>query len=180
MGLSILVLPALVDGVQATTLGVLGIALAAALYGVAIVYSRNHLRDLPPLVAPTGQLLLASALLLPLALVVERPYLLPTPSLASILSLLVLAVLGTAVAFVVYYHVLALMDASHVSMTTYLIPIFGVILGVLVLGEQLTWHSYVGCGLILLGVMTVNGLFNGRLPQLSLALRRLNSESKSV
>ena len=45
-------------------------------------------------------------------------------------------------------------------MVTYLIPIFGIILGVMVLGERPGWNAYVGCGLILLGVMTVNGVFS--------------------
>ena len=66
--------------------------------------------------------------------------------------------LGTAVAFVVYYRLLETAPASYVSMTTYIIPVFGVILGVLVLKEQLTWHAYAGFALILLGVMIVNGL----------------------
>jgi drug/metabolite transporter (DMT)-like permease len=66
--------------------------------------------------------------------------------------------LGTAVAFVVYYRLLETAPASYVSMTTYLIPVFGVILGVLVLNEKLTWYAYAGFALILLGVMIVNGL----------------------
>jgi len=161
-GLLLLALPSFIDGIQLTTLGVLGVALAAALYGVAIVYSRKYLRDLPPFVAPTGQMIMATLYVLPLSLLVERPYLLPAPSIQSLLSLLALAVLGTAVAFVVYYRLLAVADASYVSMTTYLIPIVGIILGVVVLNEHLTWHSYVGCGLILFGVMVVNGVLRSR------------------
>ena len=49
-------------------------------------------------------------------------------------------------------------------MVTYVIPIFGVILGVLVLGEQLTWYALAGFALILLGVMVVNGLLANHLP----------------
>jgi drug/metabolite transporter (DMT)-like permease len=157
-GLILLLLPSFTDGVQLTTLGVLGVALAAALYGVAIVYSRNYLRDLPPLVAPTGQMIMATIYVLPMALLLERPFFLPAPTTESLISLLALGVFGTAVAFVVYYRLIAVADASYVSMTTYLIPIVGVVLGVIVLNEQLTWHSYAGCGLILFGVMVVNGV----------------------
>ncbi|WP_420642796.1 DMT family transporter [Candidatus Leptofilum sp.] len=157
-GLMLLISPSFVDGLQASTLGLLGVALAAVLYGVAIVYTRNNLRGLPPLVAPAGQMILASLYLLPLSLLIERPYNIPTLSLPVIGSLLALGVLGTAAAFIVYYRLLETAPASYVSMTTYIIPIFGVILGVLVLDEQLTWHAYAGFGLILLGVMIVNGL----------------------
>lgn len=157
-GLLLLITPSLTDGVQVTTWGLLAVALAAALYGVAIVYSRNHLRGLPPLVAPAGQMIMATIYLLPLSLLVDRPFSLPPLSLPVLGSMLALGVLGTAVAFVVYYRLLETAPASYVSMTTYLIPVFGVILGMLVLKEQLTWHSYAGFALILLGVMIVNGL----------------------
>ncbi|MCA9899129.1 MAG: EamA family transporter [Ardenticatenaceae bacterium] len=157
-GLILLITPSFGDGMQGTTLGLLAVALAAVLYGVAIVYTRNNLRGLPPLVAPAGQMILASLYLLPLSLLLERPYTLSFPSLTAVGSMLALGVLGTAVAFVVYYRLLETAPASYVSMTTYIIPVFGVILGVLVLKEQLTWHAYAGFALILLGVMIVNGL----------------------
>lgn len=159
-GLVLLIVPSLVDGIQATTWGLLAIAVAAASYGVAIVYSRLNLRGQPPLVAPTAQLGLAALFMLPLSLIFEQPYSLPLPSLTSLGALLALAVFGTAVAFVVYYRIIEQVSASYVSMVTYLVPVFGVVLGVLVLNEQLTWNAYAGCGLILTGVMIVNGVFD--------------------
>ena len=158
-GVVLLVIPSVTDGVQATTFGVLAVACAAAFYGVAIVYGRNHLRGLPPLVAPTGQLLMATLYLLPVSLIWERPWTLPAPELQSIFAMLALAVFGTALAFVVYYKLLEVADASYVSMTTYLMPVFGVILGVLILGESVTLFMGVGCAFILFGVMIVNGVF---------------------
>ena len=162
-GLLLLITPSLTDGLQVTTLGLLAVALAAALYGVAIVYSRNNLIGLPPLVAPAGQMIMATIYLLPLSLLVDRPFALPPLSSPVVWSMVALGVLGTAVAFVVYYRLLETAPASYVSMTTYIIPVFGVILGVLVLGEQLTWHAYAGFALILLGVMIVNGLLKLKL-----------------
>ncbi|MEZ4516023.1 MAG: EamA family transporter [Chloroflexota bacterium] len=82
------------------------VAIAAASYGFAIVYTRNHLRGLPSLVAPTSQLVLATLYLLPLSLVFNRPWQLPVPSPAALASLLALGVLGTGLAFVVYYRLL--------------------------------------------------------------------------
>ncbi|MAT96340.1 MAG: EamA family transporter [Anaerolineaceae bacterium] len=157
-GLLLLITPSFGDGLQGTTWGLVAVTLACLLYGVAIVYSRNNLRGLPPLVAPAGQMIMATIYLLPLSLLVDRPFSLALPSLPAIGSMLALGVLGTAVAFVVYYRLLETAPASYVSMTTYVIPVFGVILGVLVLNEQLTWHAYAGFALILLGVMIVNGL----------------------
>jgi drug/metabolite transporter (DMT)-like permease len=162
-GLLLLITPSFGDGLRGTTFGLVAVALACLLYGVAIVYSRNNLRGLPPLVAPAGQMIMATIYLLPLSLLIDRPFSLTLPSLPAIGSMLALGVLGTAVAFVVYYRLLETAPASYVSMTTYVIPVFGVILGVLVLNEELTWHAYAGFGLILLGVMIVNGLLNLRM-----------------
>ena len=158
-GLLTLIAPSLFEGFQATTWGLLAVTLAAASYGIAIVYSRLNLRGLPPLVAPTAQLSLATLYMLPLSLLIEQPFRLPGPSLNAIGSLLALAIFGTAMAFVVYYYVLERTSATNISMVTYLVPIFGVILGVVVLSEQLRWNAYAGCILILLGVMVVNGFF---------------------
>jgi len=136
-GLILLITPSFGDGLQGTTFGLVAVALACLLYGVAIVYSRNNLRGLPPLVAPAGQMIMATIYLLPLSLLVDRPFSLSLPTLPAIGSMLALGVLGTAVAFVVYYRLLETAPASYVSMTTYVIPVFGVILGVLVLNEEL-------------------------------------------
>ncbi len=156
-GLLVLVGPSLLAGVQASSLGLLAVTAAALCYGVAIVYSRRYLRGLPALVAPTAQLGYAALFLTPLSLLFERPLSLPMPSWAALGSLLALTVLGTSIAFVVYFRLLESIPASQLSMVTYLVPVFGILLGVTVLDERLEWNSYAGCVLILLGVMGVNG-----------------------
>ncbi|GAB4445370.1 MAG: DMT family transporter [Anaerolineae bacterium] len=158
-GLLVLIGPSLLAGVRATTWGLLAVTLASVCYGVAIIYTRRHVRGLPPLVGPTTQLLLAALFLLPLSLLVEQPFTLPMPSWAALGSLIALSVFGTALAFVIYYLLIERVSATYVSMVTYLVPVFGVILGVVVLGETLSWNAYLGCALILLGVMIVNGVF---------------------
>jgi drug/metabolite transporter (DMT)-like permease len=158
-GLVLLIAPSLVEGVRITTWGLIAATMAAACYGVAIVYTRKNLRGLPPLVAPTAQLMMATIYLLPLSLFIEHPFSLSLPSGAAIGSLLSLSIFGTALAFVVYYRILEETSATYVSMVTYLAPSIGVILGIIILNEQLGWSAYIGCVLILLGVMVVNGVF---------------------
>ncbi len=165
-GLILLIAPSLVGGIKTTTWGLLAIVLASVSYGVAIVYSRLHLRGQPPLVAPTAQLGLATLYILPLSLVIDQPFTLPMPSLSALGGLLVLAIFGTAVAFVVYYHIIERVSPSYISMVTYMVPAFGVVLGVVILNEQLQWNAYAGCALILTGVMIVNGLFDKSLARL--------------
>jgi drug/metabolite transporter (DMT)-like permease len=167
VGLLGLTLPTLQDGVQGTTLGILAVAAASASYGLAIIYTRNNLRGLPPLVAPASQLSLATLYLFPLAMLFDKPWQLPQPSSAALASLLALGIMGTGLAFIVYYRLLETAEPTYISMVTYVIPIFGVLLGVLVLGEQLSWYSLAGFILILLGVMIVNGLLTAFGPWLS-------------
>lgn len=157
-GLTILLGPALLGEVRVTVWGLLAVVTAAASYAAAIVYGRQTMRGLPPLVGPTAQLSLAALLLLPLAWLIERPYTLSLPSWPALGSLLGLTILSTALAFFLYYRIMEWTSATVLSMTAYLVPIVAVILGVLLLHESLTWNDYVGCGLILLGVIGVNGL----------------------
>ncbi len=161
-GLLLIIAPSLTAGIEATTFGLLAIVLATLLYGIAGVYSARYTRGLPPLVAPAGQLLMATLWLLPLSLVTERPWALAAPSWEAWASLLALGALGTGIAFAVYYRLLQTAEPSFISMVTYVIPIFGVLLGILVLGEQLTWNAMTGFGLILAGVVVVNGRWRTR------------------
>jgi drug/metabolite transporter (DMT)-like permease len=158
-GLVLLIAPSLSEGFEATTWGLLAATTAAASYGIAIVYTRKNLRGLPPLVAPTAQLLIATIYLLPLSLLIEQPFRLPLPSWSAVAALAGLSIFGTALAFVIYYQLLETTSATYVSMVTYMAPVIGVGLGVFILNEQLSWTVYIGCGLILLGVMVVNGIF---------------------
>lgn len=141
---------------QQTLWGIAAFTLASASYGLAIVFARRNLRGLPPLLAPTVQLTVASLYLLPVALLVERPFQL-TPGWPALGSVLALALFGTAAAFVVYYRLVEKASATFLSLVTYILPPAGVVLGVVVLGEKPGWNALAGCLLIIVGVMGVNG-----------------------
>ena len=160
LGIVVLFFPFLSKGVTMDTLGVFAFTAAALCYGISTVYARKKLRGLPPLVAPTAQLFMATICLLPFSLIVDHPFAMSFPSWNAINSMLALSVFGSAIAFVVFYHILEMTSATNLSMVTYLIPVIGVILGVVFLHEKLGWYVYVGCAIILLGVMVVNGVFN--------------------
>lgn len=157
LGAVVLIAPALEGGVRLGALGLLACALSALFYGASGVYARNHLRGLPPLVAPTMQFALSALYLIPLSLIFDRPWsIAPSPTAWG--AWIALILLGTVAAFVIYYRLLEIATASYISMATYLIPVVGVVLGVTVAGERLEWNAYAGCGAILLGVLVVNGL----------------------
>ncbi len=154
-GLFLLVFPSLFDA-KATIWGILAALIASVSYGIGFVYAKKHIHGFKPLVVPTSQLLIASIILIPLSLIIERPYEIEFVSTAAILSVLALAVLGSACAFVVYYKLISLTSATYTASSNYIIPVFGVILGMIVLDEALTWNSYIGSMMILVGVMIAN------------------------
>ncbi len=83
-------------------------------------------------------------------------------SFAAFFSLCGLGILGTAIAFVVYYKLIERTSVTYISMVNYLLPVFGAALGMMVLKEQLTWNTYLGGIMILIGVMIANGVINFR------------------
>jgi drug/metabolite transporter (DMT)-like permease len=159
IGVLFFVAPSLEAGMQAPSWGILAMIAVAASYGFAVVYAREHLNHLPSIVTPTGQMILAAIYLLPLMILVDQPLSQPLPSRQAIAAVTGLAIFGTVIAFIVYYRLLKSAAASYVSMVTYLVPVIGVLLGVIILDERLAWNDYIGAGLILLGVMIVNGTF---------------------
>ena len=92
--------------------------------------------------------------MLPLSLLVDRPFHL-SPSLPVILSWLGIAILGTVGAYTIYYLLIERTSATFVSTVTYIIPVNGLILGFLVLGEPINTTLLLSLALILLGVLLV-------------------------
>ena len=159
IGLSFLLAPTLMDGtIEGDTFGIFAVAGAAICYALGMVYARCNLPPFPPLVIPAAQMLAASLYMIPLAIIVPS-YDLPV-AWSSIAAVCSLGVFGTGAAFVLYYRVLERSGASVVAMSTYLLPVFSSILGVLFLGEEFHWTTAVGASFILLGMMIVNGSLN--------------------
>lgn len=153
-------LPSLLEGVHADVFGITCVTIASISYAIGMVHSRKYLTALPNLIAPTFQLMMGAAVLLPFSFIFERPLSLPMPSVGVVVSLLSLAILGTVLAFVLYYAISRLAGATYLSTSTLLFPFISIFLGVIFLHEKLEWNAYLGCLLILLGLITANSLIN--------------------
>lgn len=136
---------------------------AAACYGLAIPYQKKFItgHSASGFAITAGLLLAATVELAVLAPIVAggAP---PVPwdlSLEVIASVVALGALGSGIAFVLNTHNLRTIGASAASMVTYLIPVFAIIVGVLLLDEHLTWFQPVGALIVLLGVAVSQGLF---------------------
>lgn len=128
---------------------------ATMLYGCNIVFSRVRLREAAPVATSAWTLLLAALVLLPFT-PVDRDLAAIPP--AAWLAVIGLAVVSTTVAFIFYYRLIADIGAVRASTVTLLVPVFGMIWGVLLLGEPLTPGRLAGCAIILFGCALILGL----------------------
>jgi drug/metabolite transporter (DMT)-like permease len=154
VGVGLLLLPDLRQGQQANLLGQLAVVVSSASYATSAVFARKQLRGQPPLVSTMGQLTMGALLTLPLALLLEKPLAI-SPSLPALGAWLGLVLLGTVIAYVIYYALIERTSATFTSMVTYIIPINGLLLGAVILGEDLTITVAISTALILAGVMLV-------------------------
>jgi drug/metabolite transporter (DMT)-like permease len=139
------------------TLGMLLCLGAALSYGFSGLWGRRKLAGVPPLTSATCQLIASSIVLLPLAGIIERPWLLSAPSLSPWLALLATAALSTALAYIIFFQVLVRSGAGNVMLVTLLIPVTAILLGHFVLGEPLESREVVGACVIAGALLIVDG-----------------------
>jgi drug/metabolite transporter (DMT)-like permease len=154
VGVGVLMLPGLRQGLRANLLGQLAIVGSSLCYAGTAIYARSWLRGQPPLVSASGQLTMGMVYMLPASLLIDRPLDL-SPSLPALASWLVLTILGTVVAYVIYFTLIERSSATFTTMVTYIIPVNGLMLGALVLSESLDVTMLGSLALILLGVLLV-------------------------
>ena len=137
---------------------------AAFSYGFASVFGRRF-RELrvDPVMVATGQVTMSSLVLWPIALWIDGPQDIANMSLNAALSMFGLAVLCTSFAYILYFRILERAGATNISLVTFLVPISAIILGVLVLGEQIYIKEIIGMTLIGVGLVIIDGRLIKRL-----------------
>ncbi|NND89242.1 MAG: DMT family transporter [Granulosicoccus sp.] len=150
--------PPALAGVGADVLAQLAVVGAALSYGLASIFGRRFKRmGINPVTASAGQVTMASLILLPLVVIVDRPFSLPPPALDVWLSVIALAILSTALAYILYFRILASTGASNLLLVTFLVPVSAILLGYLVLQERLGSSHFIGMALIGLGLSAIDG-----------------------
>jgi len=116
-----------------------------------------RLRHLPPSGVAAGQLISSTLILVPAAALVDRPWALPAPSLRAWGALVGLALLSTALAYAVYFRLVARAGPANAMLVTYMVPLTALALGNLVLREPITLNALLGAGVILAGLALLDG-----------------------
>lgn len=157
-GVAVMVGPAVLAGLGTDLLAQVAVLGAALSYAFAGLFGRRFRRmGVPPLATAAGQVTASASVLLPVALVVDHPWTLPPPDAPVWGAVLGIAVLSTALAYVLYFRILATAGATNLLLVTFLIPVSAVLLGAWVLGERLAPQHFVGMALIAGGLAAIDG-----------------------
>ena len=163
LGLGLLGVAVLV-GVEAVTqsdpalLPILACLGAALSYGFANVFGRRFRRmGIDPVIGAFGQTAATSVMAVPLVLIFAAPWRTAMPDAATWAALLGLALLSTALAYVIFFRLLATAGATNTSLVTLLIPPSAILLGGVFLGERLTGPQCGGMLLIGAGLLAIDG-----------------------
>ncbi|MDV3256463.1 MAG: DMT family transporter [Sphingomonas sp.] len=163
IGVATMIGPDLI-GSSANLLAQLACLLAALCYALAGVWARRFRRlEVPPMKVAAAQLIAGAAFLLPVVLMVDRPWLAPMPPLEAWGSIAILALLGSAYAYVLYFRLIDSAGATNAFLVTLLVPPVAILLGAVLLGERLGSAQLMGLGFIALGLAVIDGRLVGRL-----------------
>ncbi len=155
-GVAIMLGPAALSGLGSAVLPQLAVLLATLSYAAAGLFGRRF-RGLPPVGVAAGQLVASAFVMLVLVLATQPIAPLAALSVATWAAVLALAVVGTGIAYVLYFHLLASAGATNLLLVTLLIPITAVALGAALLGERLALEQILGMLLILIGLAVIDG-----------------------
>ncbi|WP_020558262.1 DMT family transporter [Thiofilum flexile] len=137
-----------------------GLALAAMLlatlsYGFSANYTKRNVIGVNSLVTTVMSLTMGALVLLPLALIYWPDH---NPSLMSWISIMILGVICTGAAYLIFFRLIAEIGAARTVTVTFLVPLFGIVWGIIFLGEELTWQFVLGALVIIIGTALSTGV----------------------
>jgi len=157
-GVALMIGPALLTDIGTDGLAQLACITASLSYALAAVWARRFKRmGLSPMSVTTGQLTAGALMMLPLALFVDHPWTQPLPPLTAVGAIVALALMCTALGYVLYFRLIESAGATNALLVTLLVPPVAILLGALFLSETLAPHDFLGLALIALGLAAIDG-----------------------
>ena len=161
-GVALLMGPAILGADRTSLAGMILVLIGTCSYGLAGLWGRR-LREAPPLVSAACQLICSTLMMAIIASAVERPWTLPLPSGRTVWAMIALASLSTALAYAIFFRILAVSGPMNVMLVTLLIPISGVALGWLALDETVLDRHVLGALVIASGLLVIDGRLLARI-----------------
>lgn len=158
IGVVVLIGPSALAGLDVNLLAQVAVLGGALSYAFAGVYARRFTRmKIDPIVAAAGQLLMSSLIMILLATAFDAPSQLIESSARVWIAVGLMAVFSTALAYILYFRLLASAGATNAILVTLLIPVTAILLGALILDERLLWMHFLGMAVIGLGLSVIDG-----------------------
>jgi len=158
IGVVVLIGPSALAGLDVNLLAQVAVLGGALSYAFAGVYARRFTRmNIDPIVAAAGQLLMSSLIMILLASAFDAPSQLIESSARVWIAVGLMAVFSTALAYILYFRLLASAGATNAILVTLLIPVTAILLGSLILDERLLWMHFLGMAVIGLGLSVIDG-----------------------
>ncbi len=155
-GVAVVIAPGAAD-LSGELPGSLAIVAASAAYAIATVFVRKTLTGATdPIATGAAQLVTAFAWLAPLVWTTGATARLNAIPMDAVLAVIALGLLGTGLAYLIYYLLIQRAKASQMSLVTYLLPVTALVYGAVFLGEEITGYALAGFGLIVSGILLVN------------------------
>ena len=156
VGVIVMIGPVALGGLTTNVVAQVAVLGAAFCYACAGIFGRRF-RSLKPMVTATGQVTTGALMVLPLALVIDRPWAHPMPGIAAWAAVASAAVFCTALGYALYFRILATAGATNLLLVTLLMPVGAVFLGMAILREQIHAGDFIGMALIGFGLLTIDG-----------------------
>lgn len=158
LGVAMMIGPAALGGLGSNLVAQLAVLGAALSYSLAGVFARRFKRmGVAPIVTATGQVSAASIMLVPLSLLVDHPWTLTMPGPDVWAAIVGIALVSTALAYVLFFRILETAGVTNLMLVTFLIPVSAILLGAMFLGETLEPKHFVGMTLIAAGLAAIDG-----------------------
>ena len=135
-------------------IGALAVVLAAVSYAAGASYARHRIRHTHRYVVASGTLIFAAIYMWILALTADGGIIVPS-QLPTIVAVVWLGILGSFVAYLLFFFLIEHLGATMASMVTYMFPVIGVAIGVLLLGERMDLRLAIGTALVVIGIIVV-------------------------
>ena len=133
------------------------VILASTSYGFATIWGKTKLKHLPPMIA-AGGMMICSAIIITIIVLWHYHHI---PSIIFDINILsygfIFGFLTSFVAYIIYYKILSISNASNVTLSTIIIPPMVIILDMMLLGQILSLYELLGCGIIIIGLIIIDG-----------------------
>jgi drug/metabolite transporter (DMT)-like permease len=155
-GVILLLAPDLVNLGDSDPAGELMMIGSSIAYGVGNVYSRRNVHGLRPMIPALFQVTFAACIVVPLALAIDQPFARVAFAPQALFAVAWLGILGSGLAYLCYFTILQNWGATRTSTVSYLLPVVGIALGAVVLGDPITPNRIAGTAFVIAGIALVS------------------------